>query len=179
MSDPAGLDLHQLFALFAPTDDVPAYEVVPGDAVPEPYHALLVHDHHMTVTVEAFHGGRVGVRILDRAQTPAWYARKILLYLERNHQVVQFGIMRVYFEHLGEKVRREIQAGQTPLGRVLIENDVLRRVQPTTFLRIDPAPGMVKYFELLHAEPTYGRLAYIHCNNKPAVEVLEIVAPAR
>jgi chorismate-pyruvate lyase len=178
MSALAGPDLHQLFALFAPADDVPAYELVRGDAVPEPYHALLVHEHHMTVTVEAFHGGRVGVRILACQQTPDWYARKVLLFLEKTGAVVQFGIMRVYYEHLSEKVRREIQAGQTPLGRVLIENDVLRRIQPTAFLRIVPAPGMVKYFELDRAQPTYGRLAYIHCNHKPAVELLEIVAPA-
>jgi chorismate-pyruvate lyase len=179
MIQSAGPDLHELFSLFAPADDVPTFEIVSWDAVPEPYHGLLVHDHHMTVTVEQFYGGRVGVRILDRQQTAEWYARKILLYLERDNRVVQFGIMRVHYEHLSDKVRQEIQAGDTPLGRVLIENDVHRRVQPTAFLRIQPRPGMVKYLEMERAEEMFGRLAYLHCNNKPAVEVLEIVTPAR
>jgi hypothetical protein len=36
---------------------------------------------------------------------------------------------------------------------------------------------MMKWFGLDSPRPTYGRLAYIHCNGRPAVELLEIVAP--
>ena len=52
----AGPQLPTLFALFPPADDVPEYQLVPADEVPPPYHELLVHEHHMTVTVEAHHG---------------------------------------------------------------------------------------------------------------------------
>jgi chorismate-pyruvate lyase len=127
--------------------------------------------------VESFHGDRVDVRVLARNMTDESYARKILLCLEQSRRVVQFGIMRVYYEYLSAAVRREIEAEQTPLGRILIEHDVLRRIQPTAFLRIVPAPGMMRYFALERPEPTYGRLAYIHCNDQPAIELLEIVTP--
>ncbi len=59
-------DLLGLYALFPPANDMPAYAVVPADEVPQPYHKLLVHKRHMTVTVEAHHGDLVDVRILDR-----------------------------------------------------------------------------------------------------------------
>jgi hypothetical protein len=36
---------------------------------------------------------------------------------------------------------------------------------------------MMEWFALLQPRPTYGRLAYIHCDGKPAIELLEIVAP--
>jgi hypothetical protein len=62
---------------------------------------------------------------------------------------------------------------------VLIANDVHRRVQPTAFLCVSPAPGMVKYLELDRAQDMYGRLAYLHCNHKPAIEVLEILTPTK
>ena len=93
-------DLPELFAPFPPAADQPAYEVVAPDAVPPPYHGLLVHEHHMTVTVEAYHGDRVNVRILNRRLDEPYYSRKILLTLEKTGCVVQFGIVRVNLDML-------------------------------------------------------------------------------
>jgi chorismate-pyruvate lyase len=178
-SNPVGPDLEMLFSLFPPAADVPEYELVPADEVPEPYQGLLVHAHHMTVTVEAHHGDQVDVRILARAQTRDSYARKILLTLQGNGQVVQFGIMRVHLNYCSEPVRRQIVAGKTPLGRILIQHDVLRRIEPTAYLRVIPGKAMMDWFGLDRPRLTYGRLAYIHCNGQPAIELLEIVAPEK
>jgi chorismate-pyruvate lyase len=173
----AGPNLPTLFALFLGADDMPEYELVSPDEVPPPYHDLLVHEHHMTVTVEAHHGDLVDVRILERRQEDDWYARKILLTLQGSGRVVQFGIMRVHFHYCSAGVRDEIVAGQTPLGRILIQHNVLRRIEPTGYLRVLPGPAMMMWFGIPHVQPTYGRLALIYCDAMPAVELLEIVAP--
>jgi hypothetical protein len=172
-----GPDLRSLYAIFPPTDTPPEYEFVPADEVPPPYQGLLVHEHHMTVTVEAHHGDLVNVRILARRQQDDWYARKILLALQGNGKVVQFGIMRVHLNYCDEAVRREIVAGQTPLGRILIQHNVLRKIVPTAFVRVIPGTAMMQWFGLERPQSTYGRLAYIFCDGKPAVELLEVVAP--
>jgi chorismate-pyruvate lyase len=180
MNAPAGFarpNLPALFALFPPAADLPDYELVPGDAVPAPYHGLLVHEHHMTVTVEAHHGDLVNVQVLARRHTGDVYARKILLALQGNGRVVQFGIMRVHLDFCSPAVRDAIVTARTPLGRILIQHNVLRRIEPTAYLRAIPAPAMMKWFGLDRPRPTYGRLAYIHCDGRPAVELLEIVAP--
>jgi len=173
----AGPDLGTLTSLFPPSGDLPEYEIVPADKIPEPYHGLLVHEHHMTVTVEAYHGDLVDVRILARRQDRDAYARKILLALHSSGRVVQFGIMHVHLEYCSDAVRKEIIAGQTPLGRILIQHNILRRIEPTAFLRVIPGTAMMNWFGLDRPKPTYGRLAYIHCDGQPAVELLEIVAP--
>jgi chorismate-pyruvate lyase len=173
----AGPDLRVLFALFAPADDMPEYEFVPPDEVPAPYHGLLVHEHHMTVTVETYHGSLVEVRVLARRHEDESYARKILLALESTGRIVQFGIARVNLRYCSPAVRSEILAARTPLGRILIQHNVLRRIEPTAFLRVIPGSAMMGWFGLERPQPTYGRLAYIHCNGQPAVELLEIVAP--
>ena len=36
---------------------------------------------------------------------------------------------------------------------------------------------MMKWFHLSRPDITYGRLALIHCDHQPAIELLEIVAP--
>jgi hypothetical protein len=176
-SNSAGPNLQTLFALFPAADDLPEFELVPSDEVPPPYHGLLVHEHHMTVTVEAYHHSLVDVRILARREEEDWYARKILLTLQGSGKVVQFGIMRVHFRSCSATVRDAILAGGTPLGRILIEHNVLRRIEPTAYLRVWPGPAMMGWFSLSRPQPTYGRLAIIHCDDQPAVELLEIVVP--
>jgi hypothetical protein len=179
-SSSRGPDWQTLFALFPPSpgDDLPAGEAVAAADVPPPYSTLLVHEHHMTVTVEAYHGDLVDVRILARHQDGASYARQILLALHTTGQVVQFGIVRINLALCSPAVTEEIVAGRTPLGRILIRNNVLRRIEPTAYLRVLPGNTMTAWFGLERPQPTYGRLALIHCNGLPAVELLEIVAPA-
>ncbi len=173
-----GPNLHELLALF-PTSGPPLFqaEMVPGEAVPAPYHGLLVHEYHMTVTVEAYHGDLVDVRVLARCHEGDAYAREILLALRTTGRVVQFGIVRIHLQYCSPAVRAEILEGRTPLGRILIKHEVLRRIEPTAFLRVVPGPDMMTMFGLAESRPTFGRLAYIHCDGKPAVELLEVMTP--
>ena len=174
---PLGLSVEDLFAPFGPADDLPEYAFVPGDAVPRPYHDLLVHNHHMTVTVEAHHGDLVNVRILDRRFEGDSYTRKIVLALQGSGRVVQFGVARVHLDYCIEPVREAIVAGRTPLGRILIQHNVHRFVEPTAFLRVAACPAVARWFGLERPRATYGRLAVIYCDGQEAIEVLEIDAP--
>ena len=170
-------ELRELFAEFPPADDLPEYELIAAGDVPQPYHRLLVHEHHMTVTVEAHHRAPVDVHILTRRHNGNTYARKIVLTPRGSDRVVLFGIVRINLAYCSPVVREAIVEGKTPLGRILIENDVLRRIEPTAYLRIQPGPRQMQWFGLTAPKPMYGRLGFIHCDNKPAVELFEVVAP--
>lgn len=164
--------------LFPDASIRPRMELVAAVEVPPPYRELLVHTHHMTVTVERFHREQVDVRLLEKKVTDDWYARRIVLVTQQSAQIVQYGIARIRLQYCSPPVRDAILAEQTPLGRILIENNVLREIVPVAFLRVMPGPAVVDMFGpeagLL---VTYGRLGAIHCDEKPAIEVLEIVAP--
>jgi chorismate-pyruvate lyase len=174
---PQGFDASGLFALFPSTGYLADLESVPADMVPPPYHDLLVHPYHMTVTVEAHHGDKVDVKVLEHIRGNDFYARKILLVTEKARRVVQFGLVRIMLEFCAPAVREEILGGQTPLGRILIQHNVLRRIEPTSFLRVMPDTAMMAWFGLAEPRTTYGRQALIHCDNQPAIELVEIVAP--
>jgi hypothetical protein len=173
----AGPDITTLFAAFGDQGRVPEHVEVPAAEVPEPYQGLLVHEHHMTVTVERHHGRPVYLRVLGRHREGSWYARKILLLPVGTDKVVQFGIMRINLDLLARQVRQQVLDENTPLGRILIKHNVLRRIEPTAFLRIVPNEALMKYFGVTEPRVTYGRLAIIHCDDRPAVELLEVVAP--
>jgi hypothetical protein len=170
-------DYAALCGLFPDPGGPPTAVPVPPADVPEPYRGLLVHTHHMTVTVERFYGEPVDVKVLATRRDGYDYARKILLTLHDTGRVVQFGIVQLDLDLLSPVVREQILEQKTPLGRVLIQNNVFRRVQPTAYLRVTPNPAMCGWFRLAEPADTYGRLGVIFCDGKPAIEVLEVMAP--
>jgi hypothetical protein len=174
MNGPA---LPELYGLFRPEVPPPVHEVIPADAVPAPYHGLLVHSEHMTVTVEAFHGSLVDVRVLESRREGDVYARKILLTRRSDGRVVLFGIVRIRLHFCSEPVQATILLEKTPLGRILIDHDVLRRIEVTDYFRVMPGPMLTQWFGLDWPRTTYGRLGIIHCDEQPAIELLEVLAP--
>jgi chorismate-pyruvate lyase len=172
-----GPSLGELYRLIGASVEPPAHENVVESAMPQPYRRLLVHPHHMTVTVEEHYGGPVNVRVLDRRRDGDNYTRKILLALAASGQVVQFGIVRIRLDLCTEAVRDAILAEQTPLGRILIEHDVLRRIEPTAYLHLQADAELSGFFGLTKPTDLWGRLALIHCDGQPAIELLEVLAP--
>ena len=149
-------------------------EHVPAALVPEPYKKLLAHDHHMTLAMEDHHGCTVDVKILDRKDVNNCYCRKILLTKSGTEEVVQFGIVKFDFQYVTEAVKNEITKGEIPLGRILINHNVLRHIDLGAILKITCGPALAEYLQMEPGEVTYGRLATIFCNGQPAVDLLEI-----
>jgi len=171
-------ELHKLLSLFPHGQSlVSQAEHIPSSQTPEPYKTLLVHDHHMTVTMEEFYQTPVRVVVLAREIHGSQYARQSILERVDTGAIVQFGIVRFDFSYVTPDVRAEILAEQTPLGRILINYNVLRHIDLGAILRIWPGPELQSRFQCDAGTPTFGRLATIFCNQKPAVDLLEVAAP--
>lgn len=194
MSDPTLLN--RLVQRFYPNPELLGFFEFKKEAeLPEPYRQLLAHHEHMTVTVEAFHGCSVNVEVLQSFWDPPIYCRKILLKRSCDHRNVQFGLVRLDTSVLSNEVRDQIIEGLIPLGRILIEHNVLRKVTLESLWRVECGDELTSYFEngsiefQGHLQPqrncdpngrsiTYGRTARIHFGDVPALELLEIVSPA-
>ncbi len=189
-------DLDTLARLFyADPESLGRFQEVEAADMPARVRKLLAHEHHMTVTVESHYKTAVDVGVLQTEITPQHYAREILLTLQTDGDpdqgdlkkgepdqgeadqgdVVQYGIMRINFSFVDEQVRREIESQETPLGRILIEHDVLRRVHLFSLWKISPSRRLSGLLELADQAAVYGRTALIYCNDEPAIELLEIV----
>ncbi len=162
---------------YDPVDELGAFSEVASGALPAPYDRLLDHTDHMTVTVEAHHATPVDLRVLETLGDDRVHIRKIVLTRASDQAVVQFGLVRLHLDHLAEPIRREVVAQRTPLGRILIEHDVLRHVELLALWRIDPGAELCEQFGLDRPVPCYGRTARIYCDGEPTIELLEIVAP--
>lgn len=170
------------------------------ETVPAPFDELLDHNHHMTVTVEAFHGDEVDVVVqrsrssLDNgdsvwqnspnlpaekrlaiAESTLSYSREITLQTRQTKNTVQYGIVRLNPAMLQRQVWMEIAGGETPLGRVLIQHNVLRSVELCRLWKVTAGVALARWLGLEIGEVVYGRTALIRCDNQPAIELLEIV----
>ena len=172
-------DLDTLLHLFY--QDTAAFgvvEAISADDMPTVARKLLDHEHHMTVTVEDHHHCEVDVQVLETLFTGQAYSRKILLTKQTDRTVVQFGIVRLNFEFLATHIQQEIQAENTPLGRILINHNVLRRVELSQLWEIQVGQDLAELFRVSPNTIVYGRTAWIYCNGEPAIELLEVVASA-
>lgn len=152
-------------------------ELVVPRQLPEPYRGLLAHTHHMTVTVEDYYKRPVDVRVLESNRSGDLYHRRIVLTLQDTHQIVQYGLVRLNLQCCSEPVRQAIIAEKTPLGKILIDHQVLRRVEPTAFVRVDPGPTLCRHLDLAEPLPLFGRTGVIFFDDRPAISVLEILTP--
>ena len=63
---------------------LPPLDQVDGEAVPEPYKSLLVHERDMTSTLENFHKTGIHLRLVSRQQRGDEYFREVVLVLDRS-----------------------------------------------------------------------------------------------
>lgn len=171
-------ELRNLISLFPEGDAfIEAAEHIPSALTPQPYKQLLVHDRHMTLAMEEFHGSPVIVKVLASKLEGNIYSRNILLKRKDDGAVVQFAVMRFDLDMVLPAVRDEILSERTPLGRILINYNVFRHVDLGAIFRIAVGPVFAQMCGSSTGDETYGRLATIFCNEKPAVDLLEVAAP--
>ena len=179
----------RLVRLFYPqADNFGGLQAVPSASMPEPYRGLLDHRSHMTVAMEGFHGAPVSLRVVASKAGPAgaagcrgWYGREILL-LRPDGCVVQYGIVRIDLDQVDDASAAAIRAAEIPLGRILIQANLLRDVHDVQLLEIEPGPRLQQLFAGAAVSTgfqghTFGRVAEISLGGQPAVELLEIAAP--
>jgi chorismate-pyruvate lyase len=151
------------------------FELIAVEAMPAKHRSLLAHNDHMTVALESFHKSPVTVAAMDEWRDDASYARTSLLSRQTDGAVVQFGIMRIWLADLPAAAQEEIAGKLAPLGRVLIEHNVLREVELITLWKIMPGPVLQQHLGISNTQPIYGRTAQILVDERPTVQLLEIV----
>jgi hypothetical protein len=174
------IELEELAGLFHDPNSNPLYtaaEHIAREATPEPYHRMLVHELHMTVTMEAYYDCPVDVVVLQTRDEDGLYLRQSLLKKQGTEDVIQYGIVRFNLNYVTAPVRDEILSETIPLGRILIQHNVLRHIDLGAIIRLTAGSGLSCYLPMNEGDVTYGRMATIFCNGAPAVDLLEISAP--
>ena len=171
------VELEELVSLFFPesASKVGIFHEADQSQLSADANRLLNHHEHMTVTIEEFHETKVDVKVLDEQDSATHYSRKILLTRKSDGGVVQFGIVRLDMSTLPAEVQEQIREREIPLGRILISHDVMRAVRLAKLYRIEAGEELASHFGAEKGSSIFGRTAWMYCNGKPAIELLEIV----
>lgn len=160
-------------------DDVTAdCHPIEPDELPVAVRPLLVHHEHMTLTLRSYHQQDVALQVLQHRVDGDAYRRQIVLVLTRTREVVELGVVRLDLRQVAEDVRKEILARETPLGDILVNHNVLRRIEPRWYLRFGAGSPVLDHFAAGSRDEAFGRLGVIHCHDRPVIELLEVVPGA-
>lgn len=158
---------------------LPPLDEIDGQAVPEPYKSLLVHDRDMTSTLESFHGASIHLRLISRERKGEDYFREVLLVLDGSERPVEFGAIQIHLTRFPDPARREILEERFPLGRVLKDHDIAFVSRPQAFLRVASDQLINDLLGLRGAHVLYGRRNILMTPAEHLLaEIVEILPPA-
>jgi hypothetical protein len=153
--------------------------LVGPESLPPVARHLLVHHEHMTLRLSDYHDRPMRLRVLHERHEGEVYCRCIHLLPQDVERVVEFGIARIDLQATTPAVRQAILARSRPLGDILVNSNVLRRIEPRWYFVFPADAPMTDHFGDSHQGPVYGRLGTIHCEGQPAIDLLEVVTLER
>ena len=178
---PAGLELvHPLDEFYTlARQPLPPFNRVDGEAVPEPYKTLLVHQHDMTPTLENFHQRSIHLQVLGRRRKGEEYFREVILRLDGTDQPVEFGAIKISLALFPKAARDQILHEHLPLGHILAEFKIPHTSRPSGFLRFASDKLINEVLNLSGAHVLYGRRnTLFDPQQRPLAEIVEILPPA-
>src|SRR5688572_3479442 len=157
---------------------LPPLDQVDGEAVPEPYKSLLVHERDMTSTLETFHKTGIHLRLVSRQQRGEEYFREVVLVLDGSETPVEFGAIKIHLDRFPAKAREEILQERFPLGHILKDHAIAYLSRPKAFLRIASDKTINSLLNLTGAHLLYGRRnTLLDPAGNALAEIVEILPP--
>ena len=158
--------------------NLPPLDQVDGEAVPEPYKTLLVHERDMTSTLESFHKTGIHLRLVSREQRGDEYFREVVLVLDESKKPVEFGAIRISLARFPEAAREAILRECFPLGHILKDFSIEYQSCPKGFIRVASDKTINQLFKLSGAHLLYGRRnALLNPAGESLAEIVEILPP--
>jgi chorismate-pyruvate lyase len=158
---------------------LPAFEVIDGAQMPEPYHSLLVHHGDMTSRLEDFHGGPVIIEVLHHERTPEAYRREVVLRVEKTGLPVEYGAIEIDLAAFDGELQRLILEEHLPLGGLLNRFGIESRSEPRAFIRLGSDPVMQRVFGMPSARTFFGRCNLLFGEDgRLLARIVEVLRPA-
>src|SRR3954470_8960082 len=131
---PYAYPLDEFYALA--NRELPEIDAVAGEAVPEPWRQLLVHNNDMTPTLESFHGDNIWLQVLSSSHRGDFYFREVVLLTEKDQRPIEFGAIKIDLMRFPCAARPRVLEEHQPLGAVLRDYKVPHTSRPKAFLRV-------------------------------------------
>ena len=136
-------------------------EWLPDEAIPHPYHQLLVHDHDMTSELQRFHADAITLEVIHSEQNDNRYLREVTLHAADCRSPVEYGLIEILLDHFPAELRPKILAGDTPLGTILNTSGLAYHSQPQGFISLPACSLKAVFPKCPGGEILYGRYNHL------------------
>jgi hypothetical protein len=176
-SSPANSVVHPLDEFYAAAGlPLPPLDRIDGEAMPEPYKSLLVHQRDMTPTLEAFHRRSIHLQTLGRRRKQDAYFREVVLRLDETNKPVEFGAIKIDLTLFTPEAREAILQERLPLGHILHAYKITHSSRPSAYLRVASDKFINDVLGMSGAHVLYGRRnTLFNPEEKPLAEIVEIL----
>lgn len=157
---------------------LPPVEEVQGCEVPAPFGQLLVGNHDMTPTLEAFHGERIKIRALERAHDERSMKRLVVLNLVGSGRPVEVGAILIHLHLFPDDAKEKVLECRIPLGTILAENHVRHVSCPMAFMQVHPDEFLCEALAMNAPQTLYGRRNLLLTpSDEILADIVEILPP--
>lgn len=182
MRDTPDIDLGALFPLSLfyqqAQTPVPVFDVIDGDAMPDPYRKLLVHEDDMTPTLEMHHGRRIVLNLIMVQHADDAIMREVALVTEDERTPVEFGAIRIALTPFEQDARELILGCRTPLGTILDDFNIDHVCRPSVYFRVRSDDVINLALDLNEPCELYGRRnTLLTPDGRTLADVVEVLAP--
>lgn len=159
---------------------LPVIEPIDGNAMPEPYKSLLVHENDMTPTLQNFHSDSIHVHVMHAEERDGSYFREVLLELDENGRPVEYGAIRIYLDLVPDDTRQKIIEARLPLGQIFFLHNIKHVSRPKAYLKVRADEHISRALRLDDDRELYGRRNTLaDLEGRSLAEIVEILPPEK
>jgi len=157
---------------------MPHFDLLEPDAVPEPYRHLLVHNADMTGRLTAFHGENLSLRVIEKNSLRGVLVRRVVLFGSGSNKGVEFGEILIHLNRFQADIRELIEAGEIPLGGILVDHKVEFLSSPSHYLKVCADEMIAECLATSIGQELYGRKNKLrNYAGEVLAEIVEILPP--
>lgn len=158
--------------------EAPHLRELDPEAVPQPYHSLLVHSRDMTPTLEAFYHQPIALKVLSRDLDAQSYLREVVLLRTDGGGPIEYGVIRICLNHLTPVAARRVLEAERPFGNILQSEAIPHLSWPQAFFCAESDPHIRGVLALTRTGLLYGRRnVLLDSSRRLLAEVIEILSP--
>lgn len=172
------LDLFMPLAFFYAhrPEDMPEATLLAGDAMPEPYRHLLVHESDMTSRLRNFHQADISLEVIEREVGEQFVMRLVVLHRSDTSEPVEMGAIGIQLDGFDDELRGAILAGEVPLGGLLEKFQVDHQSSPKAYFSVIADPFLADHLKVKVGERLYGRCnSLTHADGIVFADIVEIL----
>lgn len=154
---------------------MPDFIVLADNAIPSPYHKLLVHNGDMTSRLSNFHQSPIALQVLKLEKTDDSLFREVLLTSDQKH--VEYGIIQINLHAFKAPLLNEILAGEKPLGGLLNKHEINYTSTPQAFFSVKANEKIAEQLQVDSSKTLYGRINILSSGVDSFAHILEILPP--